>query len=117
MQISNPHITGIGGDISITGEIIGDISVGDAISLTFQNSNILVTNAIITILVGQNVLCHDKQALYTINNRDATVEFHRALPSGDATHTEPPISVTNPETPHARILSQYPVLRAKTGLA
>lgn len=94
------QINGMGGDVSVIGEIIGDITVGDVSLPIFQNINILFTNATIPIIVNQNILRHDTLALYRINNRDDTVEFHRALPSGDVSDTAFLISVTNPETAH-----------------
>lgn len=95
---SNIQVNGITGNVSIVGELICDIILGEHNSLIFKNMEILVTTSMTQILIGQNILNHYSLTSYSINNQNAMVEFRHILPSGGMTHIAPLLPITNLNT-------------------
>lgn len=95
---SNIRVNGIRGSVSILGELICDIILGEHNSPIFKNMEILVTTSMTQILIGQNILNHYSLTSYSINNQNAMVEFGHILPSGSMTHIAPFVPITNLDT-------------------
>ena len=78
MTHSNIHLKGINGSITVLCELNCDITVGNHNSPVIKEINVLVTSQATPILIGQNILGHDTLDSYSINNRNATVEYSKA---------------------------------------
>lgn len=92
---SNIWVNRIRGSVSILGELIYDIILGEHNSPIFKNMEILVTTSMTQILIGQNILSHYSLTSYSISNQNAMVEFRHILPSDGMTHIVPLVPITN----------------------
>ena len=84
---SDIRVKGIKGSITVWNEIKCNLTIGNHNSPVFKWINVLITSAITSILISQNIPSRSPVDSYMINNQDITVEFKCTLAFGSATYT------------------------------